>query len=149
MIQSYMKMAMEEAMKAKQKGDVPVGAVIVKDSKVIARGHNMRRHKNNALLHAEMHAIEKACRKLSSCFLDDCDIYVSLEPCPMCAGAILQARIKRLYFGAYDPKAGCAGSLANLFALPFSHRVEVYGGIEEDANMALLSNFFSELRKSK
>lgn len=141
-----MGMAIEEARKATRHGDVPVGAIIVKDGKVVGKGRNRRHQKRNNLLHAECVAIRNACRTLSREFLDDCDLYVTLEPCPMCAGAIIQARIRTLYFGAYDFKAGCVGSVINLFSLNFCHQVEVQGGVREEECKTLLTGFFSRLR---
>ena len=142
----FLNEAILEAKKAPTKGDVPIGAVIVRDNKIIVKAHNRRNIDNNAILHAEIIAIDEACRLLESRVLSDCDLYVTLEPCPMCAGAIIQSGIKRLYFGAYDPKAGCAGSVTDLFTLPFNSRPEVYGGIMEDECVALLSDFFKNKR---
>jgi tRNA(adenine34) deaminase len=142
----FMKEALIEANKAFLEDDVPVGAVIIKDGKVIARGYNRRNIENNALLHAEIIAIDSACRKLGSRLLSDCDLYVTLEPCPMCAGAIIQSGIRRLYFGAYDPKAGCAGSVIDLFTLPFNSIPEYYGGIMEDECTSLLTDYFKGKR---
>ena len=142
----YMAMAIEESKTAVSAGDIPVGAVIVLNNKILAKAHNRRNIENNALLHAEIIAIDKACKILDSRVLDDCDLYVTLEPCPMCAGAIIQAGIRRLYFGAYDPKAGCAGSVTDLFTLPFNSTPEYYGGIMEDECASLLIDFFREKR---
>ena len=145
-INIFMNKAIDQAKKALISDDVPVGAIIVKDNKIISEGYNKRHKESNALLHAELVAIDKACKALSSCFLDGCDMYVTLEPCPMCAGAIIQSRIKRLYFGAFDMKAGCAGSVTDLFILPFNHKVEYYGGIEEEKCKNLLTDFFMNKR---
>lgn len=143
-----MKLALKEAYKAKQKDEVPVGAVIVKQGKVIARGYNQRNSKQNATAHAEHIAIEKACKKLGSWRLEDCELYVTLEPCPMCAGAIIQARVPKVYYGAYDPKGGCFGSCINFNEIKgFNHYPEVVGGIIEEDCASLLSNFFKEKRK--
>lgn len=143
-----MKQALKEAYKAKQKDEVPVGAVIVKQGKVIARGYNQRNSKQNATAHAEHIAIEKACKKLGSWRLEDCELYVTLEPCPMCAGAIIQARVPKVYYGAYDPKGGCFGSCINFNEIKgFNHYPEVVGGILEEDCASLLSNFFKEKRK--
>ena len=142
----YMAAAIEEAKIAALEGDIPVGAAIVMNNKILAKAHNRRNIENNALLHAEIMAIDKACKILGSRLLTDCDLYVTLEPCPMCTGAIIQSGIRRLYFGAYDPKAGCAGSVTDLFTLPFNSIPEYYGGIMEDACASLLIDFFREKR---
>lgn len=142
----FMQAAMREAQKAADIGETPVGAVIVRGGKIIARGHNMRETKKSALLHAEITAIDKACRKLGGWRLPECDIYVTLEPCPMCMGAIIQARIENLYFGAFDPKSGCAGSVCDLSGL-LPHKVNVSGGIERTECETVLKNFFKNLRK--
>jgi len=145
---SFMLHALKEARKAYEKGEAPIGAVIVKDGKIIARAHNLRESKQNSTYHAEILAIDKACKKLGSWRLVDCDLYVTLEPCPMCAGAIIQSRIKRLFFGAADPKAGAAGSVVNLFNVEtFNHKVDVIQGIMEDECSQILKQFFRELRK--
>ena len=141
-----MKLAINQAKKAYAKGEVPVGAVIVKDGEVIATGYNMREQKQNALSHAEIEAINCACQKLGSWRLDGCEMYVTLEPCPMCTGAIINARIKTVVFGAYDLKAGCMDSLINLCDLPFNHKPEIYGGICEDECKEILEDFFKNLR---
>ena len=138
--------ALEEAAAAKQKGEVPVGAVIVKDGKIIAKGHNMREEKQNALSHAEIEAINNACKALGDWRLDGCEMYVTLEPCPMCTGAVINARIKTLVFGAYDPKAGSVDSVVNLCTYPYNHRPEIYGGIMEDECLKILREFFEKLR---
>lgn len=143
---AYMAEAIKEARIAASEDDVPIGAVIVKDDKIIARSHNRRNVENNALLHAEIMAIDQSCKILNSRVLSECDIYVTLEPCPMCTGAIIQSGIRRLYFGAYDPKAGCAGSVTDLFTLPFNSIPEYYGGIMEDECAALLTDFFRSKR---
>ena len=142
----YMKMAINEAVKAFNKNEIPVGCVIVKDNLVVAKAHNLREINNLVTSHAEILAITKANKKLDSWRLDDCDIYVTLEPCAMCSGAIIQARIKNLYFGAYDAKAGACGSVLNLFSYPFNHKVNVVGGILEDECKKLLQDFFKTLR---
>lgn len=141
-----MKRALELAREAAAAGEVPVGAVIVKNGKIIAEGKNEREAKQNALSHAEIEAINKACTALSSWRLDDCEMYVTLEPCPMCAGAIINARIKTLIFGAYDKAAGSIDSVVNLCDYPYSHKVEVYGGICEDECKEVLRDFFKNLR---
>lgn len=146
----YMSEAIRQAKKAAAIGETPVGAVIVKDGKIIARAYNKRETKKNSLCHAELAAINKACKRLGGWRLFGCDLYVTLEPCPMCAGAIIQSRIDRVFFGAYDYKAGCAGSRLNLFEEKlFNHDVEVAGGIMEDKCAVLLSDFFKELRQKK
>ena len=141
-----MKIAYNEAVKAFNKNEIPVGCVIVKDDLVIAKAHNLREIKNMVNAHAEMLAISKANKKLNSWRLDDCDIYVTLEPCPMCYGAIIQARVKNLYFGAYDKKGGACGSVLNLGDYKFNHTVNVVGGIYEKECSELISKFFKTLR---
>lgn len=145
----FMKIAIKEAKKAYFKNEVPVGAVIVKDNIIIAKAHNLRESKNDSLAHAEILAIRKACRKLKSWRLDGCSIYVTLEPCLMCAGNISQARIKKVYIGAMDPKNGVVGSVTNVFDLNLTHKVEYEFGIKSDECSKLLSDFFKELRKNK
>ena len=145
-----MKKALVEAKKALKKLEAPIGAIIVKDGKIIARGHNLRETKQDSTLHAEMVAIRKACKKLGTWRLDNCDIYITLEPCPMCAGAIIQSRIKNVYFGAFDPKAGSAGSIINIPENPsFNHRSNITGGILENECATLLKDFFRNLRSNK
>lgn len=146
----FMTAALKQAKKACDIAETPIGAVIVHKGKIIARGYNRRETKKNCLCHAEISAINKACRKLGGWRLPECDIYVTLEPCPMCAGAIISARIDNLYFGAYDYKSGCAGSVMNLFenAL-FNHNVNVSGGHMEKECSSLISDFFKNLRKIK
>ena len=141
-----MKEALRQAKKASEIGETPIGAVIVKDGKIISRAYNKRETKKNALKHAEIAAIDKACRKLGGWRLCGCDIYVTLEPCPMCAGAIIQARIENVYFGAYDKKAGCFGSVYDI-SRSFPHKVNTKGGIMDDESIAVLKNFFEKLRK--
>ncbi|MCR5307789.1 MAG: nucleoside deaminase [bacterium] len=142
----FMKSAYNEATKAFLKDEIPVGCVIVKDGKIIARAHNLRESTQLVTHHAEILAITKANKKLNSWRLDDCDIYVTLEPCPMCFSAIIQARFKNLYFGAYDKKAGACGSIINLSDYKFNHSVNVVGGIMEDDCSKLISEFFKTLR---
>ncbi|MBC7765068.1 MAG: nucleoside deaminase [Hyphomonadaceae bacterium] len=145
-----MQKAYLEAQKAAQKGEVPIGAVVVKDGKIIARGHNLREIKKNALCHAELIALDKACKKLGGWRLIDCDLYVTLEPCPMCAGAIIQSRIRHLYFGASDAKSGAVGSVVNLLSVDgFNHSVDVTSGILSEQCSEILSDFFRNLRKFK
>ncbi len=146
MNKKFMKMAILEAKTAADAGEVPVGAVIVRNGEVIAACHNRREEKQNALSHAEIEAINLACEKLGSWRLDDCEMYVTLEPCPMCTGAIINARIKTVIFGAYDSKMGCMDSVINLCDYPFNHKVEVYCGIMEDECLEVLQDFFKNLR---
>ncbi len=145
----FMKAAIAEAVKAAAKGEIPVGAVVVMDGKIIARAHNLRESGKNALLHAECEAIRKACKKLSGWRLWRCDLYVTLEPCPMCAGAIINSRIKRLVYGAADAKAGAAGSVTDLFSMPFNHSPEVTRGVMAKESAALLGEFFKKLRAER
>jgi tRNA(adenine34) deaminase len=148
--EKFMKEALKEAKKAFKKDEAPIGAVIVHEGRIVARGHNERELKQDSTLHAEMTAIRRACKKLGTWRLNDCDMYVTLEPCTMCAGAIIQARIGRLYIGAHDPKAGAAGSVINVFGVEgFNHRVEVYCGVLEEECSAILKDFFRELRGRK
>lgn len=142
-----MKEALKEAKKAYAIEEIPVGCVIVKDGKVIARGYNKRESMQDVTLHAEIIAIKKACKKLGSWRLEDCDMYITLEPCPMCSGAIIQSRIKNLYIGAYDPKTGAAGSVLDLFSYPFNHKVNVYKEIMMEDCSKIIKDFFKELRK--
>ena len=128
----FMKAALAEARSAARGGEVPVGAVIVKNGEIIARGRNLREEKQNALSHAETEAINAACKYLGSWRLDGCEMYVTLEPCPMCAGAIINARISTLVFGAYDLKAGCIDSAVRLCDIPLDNKPEIYGGIYEE-----------------
>ncbi len=146
MDKKFMFEALELAKAAANEGEVPVGAVIVKDGKIIAKGRNEREKKQNALSHAEIEAINEACNKLGSWRLDGCEMYVTLEPCPMCAGAIINARIKTLIFGAYDIKMGSIDSVVNLCDYPYNHKVEVYGGICEAECLEILQDFFKKLR---
>jgi len=142
----YMKKALGLAETAKKIGEVPVGCVIVKDNKIIASGYNRRENDKNALAHAEIAAIRTACEKTGFWRLDSCDLFVTLEPCPMCAGAIINSRIRRVIFGASDKKAGAFGSVINLNDYQFNHKPEITSGIFEEKASALLSGFFSELR---
>ncbi len=145
-----MKKALAQARVAYRKNEAPIGVVIVKDGKVIARAHNRRETGKNALYHAEILAINKACKRLGGWRLFECDMYVTLEPCLMCAGAIVQARIRNLYFGAYDPKGGAVGSLIDIPSLEgITQRVNTYGGILEEECSSLLKDFFKNLRKTK
>ena len=146
----YMAEAMKEARKAYRKRETPIGCVIVRDGKIIARGRNRRDRSGNVLAHAEIEAIRKACKKLKDWRLEGCKMYVTLEPCPMCAGAIVQARMDRLVIGTMSPKAGCAGSILNLMDVPqFNHQVPVTKGVCGDECSRMLTEFFAELRKKK
>ena len=145
-MKEFMKEAILEAKKAYSEGEVPVGAIIVKDGEIIARGRNHREKKQNALSHAEIEAINSACKALGSWRLDGCEMYVTLEPCPMCTGAIINARIKTVIFGAFDKNAGCMDSVINLCDYPLGHKVEVYAGICEEECQQVLQDFFKNLR---
>lgn len=141
--------AIKRARIAARYGEVPIGCVIVKDGEIVASGRNMREKKNNALLHAEVVAIDRACKKLGRWRLHDCTLYVTLEPCAMCTGALINSRMERVVFGAYDLKAGSLGSIVDLNSLPYNHRFECLGGVLEDKCAALLSDFFKKLREKK
>lgn len=144
----YMKAAIRQACKARASDEVPVGCVIVKDGKIIGRGYNRRETRQLPFEHAEIMAIAQAARKLKSWRLEDCDLYVTLEPCPMCAGAIIQSRIRNTYFGAFDPKGGAVFSCVQLFDVSqFNHHPAAYGGILEEECAGLLKDFFREKRK--
>lgn len=145
----FMKLALDNARLSGLKGEVPVGAVIVRAGEVISNGFNGREFGKNALYHAELDAINNACKILGGWRLCDCEMYVSLEPCPMCTGAIINSRIKRVIFGAYDKKAGACGSVINLFDYPFNHKPQVTGGILEQECAEVLSIFFKKLRERK
>lgn len=136
-----MNIAISEAKKALENGEIPVGAVIVKDNIVIAKAHKTREENQNALEHAEVNAIKKACEYLNNWRLENCDMYVTMEPCPMCCGAILQSRIKNVNFGAYSRDNGCMGTVVNLPKLLKNNSLTVYGGIMEDECTALLTDF--------
>ena len=143
-----MKEALRQAKKAQKIGEVPIGCVIVYNDEIIGRGYNRRMTDKSALAHAELTAIKRANKVIGDWRLDDTEMYVTLEPCQMCAGAIIQSRIRKLYIGAMNPKAGCAGSIIALFAEPrFNHHVEVTEGILAGESSELLKNFFSNLRK--
>ena len=145
----FMKHAITRAKCAARDGEVPIGAVVVKDDKIIATGRNMREKRKNALLHAEIVAIDRACKKIGAWRLMDCTLYVTMEPCPMCAGAIVNSRIKRVVYGCYDKKAGAFGSVFNLADHPLNHKYEVVSGVLEKECASLLSSFFEELRQSR
>ena len=142
-----MRMALEQAKIAGEMGEVPIGAVVVKDGEVISTGYNLREINKNSLCHAELIAIDKACEKLGGWRLHECELYVTLEPCPMCAGAIINSRIRRVVFGAFDSKAGSCGSLINLFACDFNHRPVLEAGVLQQECADLLQSFFKKLRK--
>ena len=146
----YMKEALKQAKKAYALDETPIGCVIVYEGKIISRGYKRRNVDKNTLAHAELAAIKKASRKLGDWRLEGCTMYVTLEPCPMCAGAIVQARITRVVIGCMNPKAGCAGSVLNLLQMDgFNHKVEIETGILEEECSQLMSGFFRELRKKK
>lgn len=143
----FMSLALEEAKMCLDTGDVPVGAVIVKDGKVVAKGRNLKEKENLGILHAEIVAITNANKALDSTNLSGCELYVTLEPCPMCAGAIINSKIDKVVFGAFDLKNGACGSVTNLFALPFTHLPQCFGGVMEDPCSDILTQFFKTLRK--
>lgn len=146
----FMKAALKEAQKAYDKLEVPVGAIIVKDGKIIARAHNLKETKLDTTKHAEILAIQKASKKLKSWRLIDCDMYVTLEPCSMCSGAIINSRIRKVYIGTLDEKTGAAGSVLNLFEdYKFNHCVQIEKNVLKDECENILKNFFRELRKIK
>ena len=145
----WMQQALLLAREAAAQGEVPVGALVVKDGQVLATGRNRRETAHNALAHAEMEAISGACAALGGWRLSGCTLYVTLEPCPMCAGAIINARIDRVVFGADDPKAGSCGTLTDLFAAPYNHHPQVERGVLEEECAAVLRDFFKELRATR
>lgn len=142
----WMAQALELARAARDAGEVPVGCVIVQDGRIVGTGRNRREADRSALKHAEIEAIGQACEACGGWRLWNCTLYVTLEPCPMCAGAILNARIPRVVFGAADPKSGACGSVCDLFAMPFNHHPQICGGVREAESTALLQSFFAELR---
>lgn len=145
-----MTLAIEEAKKAEKIGEVPIGAVLVVDDVVVAKAHNLRETEQRSIAHAEILAIDEACRKLRTWRLENSTLYVTLEPCPMCAGAIVMSRIERVVFGAFDPKAGCAGTLMNLLNEPrFNHQTEVISGVKQEQCSEMLTCFFQKLREEK
>ncbi|MBQ8896659.1 MAG: tRNA adenosine(34) deaminase TadA [Clostridia bacterium] len=143
----FMKRAILRAKAAAKCGEVPIGAVIVKDGEIVATGRNMRELRKNSLLHAEIIAIDRACKRLGRWRLHDCTLYVTMEPCPMCAGAIVNSRIKRVVYGCYDQKAGALGTVFDMSQYPLNHKYEITSGVMEQECAKLLSNFFAELRK--
>lgn len=148
--EKYMRAAMREAQKAYALDEVPIGCVIVREGKIIARGYNRRNTDKNTLAHAELTAIKKASKKCGDWRLEDCTMYITLEPCQMCAGAIVQSRMQKVVIAAMNAKAGCAGSVLNLLQMAeFNHQVEIERGILEEECSEMLSEFFRELRKKK
>lgn len=144
-----MQLALHEAQLAAEAGEVPVGAVVALDGEPVATAHNTRETLKNATHHAELLAIDAACKKLGGWRLWKCDLYVTLEPCPMCSGAIINSRIRRVVYGAQDPKAGCCGGLTDLFALPFNHHPVIEKGLCEEEAAALMQTFFESLRRKR
>ena len=148
--EKYMKEAIRQAKKAKALDEVPIGCVIVYEDKIIARGYNRRNTDKNTLSHAELNAIRKASKKLGDWRLEVCTMYITLEPCQMCAGAIVQARVSRVVIGSMNPKAGCAGSVLNILQMDrFNHQVELTKGVLQEECSTMLSDFFKELREKK
>lgn len=144
----FMKIALAEAKKARKKGEVPIGAVVVRNGKVISKAHNLRENKNVATYHAELLAIEKACKKLNSWRLDDCELYVTLEPCVMCAGAIINARIKKVYYGANEPKGGaCESKFSLLSSGVLNWQTEYEGGLMAEECSSIITDFFRSRRE--
>lgn len=148
--EKFMAEAIKEAKKARDLNEVPIGCVIVRDGKIIARGYNRRNTDKDVLAHAELTAIKAACKKVKDWRLEDCTLYVTLEPCQMCSGAIVQARIPTIVMGCRNAKAGCAGSVINLLQMPqFNHQTEIIEGVLEDECSSLITDFFKDLRESK
>lgn len=149
MQEKYMKQAIKEAQKAYQKEEIPVGAIIVKEGKIIARAHNQKETKQDTTKHAEIIAIQKASKKIGAWRLENCEMYVTLEPCTMCMGAIINARIKKIYIGTTDEKTGACGSFIDLSQYKYNHKVEIEKGILKEQCEYILKDFFKELRKKK
>lgn len=148
--EKFMRLALKEAEKAYKRKEVPIGCVIVMDDRVIAKGYNRRNTDKSVLKHAELMAMKKACKKVKDWRLEDCTMYVTLEPCQMCAGAIVQARIPRVVIGSMNPKAGCAGSVLNILQMEkFNHQCEVDRGVLQEECSQILTDFFRELREEK
>lgn len=148
--EDYMRLAIEEAKKAEAINEVPIGAIVVINGEVISSAYNLRETEQNAIAHAELLAIDKACKKIGTWRLENAELYVTLEPCPMCSGAILLSRVKKVVYGARDPKGGCAGTLMNLLTdQRFNHQSEVMAGVLEEECGDLLSNFFRRIREEK
>ena len=145
----FMKRAIELARQSALENEVPVGAVVVKDNEIVGEGRNRRERGKNALYHAELEAIDNACKKLGGWRLWQCDLYVTLEPCPMCAGAIINARIKRVFFGANDLKAGSFGSVADFNGIAYNHKPEIISSVMEEECSSMLTEFFKNLRQNK
>ena len=147
---SFMRQALALANEASDVGEIPVGALVVsREGNVVASAYNLRENEKSAIAHAEILAIEKACKELGGWRLNGCTLYVTLEPCPMCAGALVNSRIERVVFGAYDMQAGCCGSVINFNAYPFNHAFAIEGGVLEDECRELLVNFFDSKRKER
>lgn len=147
---SFMRQALALANEASDLGEIPVGAIVVsREGNVVASAYNLRENEKSAIAHAEILAIEKACKELGGWRLNGCTLYVTLEPCPMCAGALVNSRIERVVFGAYDMQAGCCGSVINFNAYPFNHAFAIEGGVLEDECRELLVNFFDSKRKER
>lgn len=148
--EKYMKMALKEAKRAYDLNEVPIGCVIVRDDKVIGKAYNKRNTDKNVLSHAELMAMQQACKKTGDWRLEDCTMYVTLEPCQMCSGAMVQARLKKVVIGSMNAKAGCAGSVLNILQMEqFNHQVEIEKGVLEEECSQILSSFFSDLRDQK
>ena len=148
--EKYMKLALKEAKKARDINEVPIGCVIVRDDKVIGKGYNKRNTDKNVLSHAELIAIKQACKKTGDWRLEDCTMYITLEPCQMCAGAMVQARLQRAVIGSMNPKAGCGGSVLNILQMAeFNHQVDVERGVLEEECAGILTEFFADLREQK
>jgi tRNA(adenine34) deaminase len=147
--EEFMKIALEEAQKAYELGEIPIGAVVTRNDEVISTAYNRRETGKNAVYHAELEAIYKACEKLGGWRLWECELYVTLEPCPMCAGAIVNAKIPKVYFGAYDSKNGGCGSAVNILNMPNNFRPEFEGGILEDECSGIIKEFFKNLREKR
>lgn len=147
--EELMMAALSLADEAAAEGEVPVGAVVVRDGEIVGTGRNRREKGKNSLYHAEIEAIDSACKKLGGWRLWQCELFVTLEPCPMCSGAIINSRIRKVTFGAYDKKAGCCGSVIDMFSLPFNHKPEIQGGFMEEECAEKLSQFFKKLRDKR
>jgi len=143
----FMRAAFQEAKKAELENEVPVNTVVIYQDKIIARAYNKREQMQSFHAHAEFLAMMKASKKIGSWRLEDCDVYVTMEPCQMCAGAMIQSRIKNLYYGAKDPKAGAVGSVFNLLEIPFNHQINVVSGMMEEESQELIKSFFKKLRE--
>lgn len=145
----YMRKALELAEKAFEENEVPIGAVVVRNGEIVGTGYNKRDSQKNAMLHAETIAIYNACEKLGGWRLWECDLYVTLEPCPMCSGAIINSRIRNVYYGAKNPKAGACGSVVNLFDYPFNHKPNITSGLLEDECSKIMTEFFLKVRERR